>query len=261
MRRLDRRALFASGAAAALLAASGLSAEGLPRRGGRLRIAAADGEGVAAVARGAVFETLTEVAPDGLLRGELATSWHGSSDAAHWRIELREGAVFHDGRGFTAQDAVATLLAEESPVAKDIAEARPARGGIEIALHAGDPHFPYRLSDPMLSVMPAGARPGAMEGWVGTGLYRVVTARDGRQYLGRRVDAHWKDGQAGWVDTVEVIAITDDAVREEALRDGFVDVAEGAEALEAGDHVGQPRIVSERARLDDGRIAERWWIA
>lgn len=261
MRRLDRRALFASGAAAALLAASGLSAEGLPRRGGRLRVAAADGEGVQAVARGAVFETLTEVAPDGLLRGELATAWQGSSDAARWHIELRDGAVFHDGRAFTAQDAIATLLSPQSPVAKDIAEARPVKGGIEIVLVAGDPHFPYRLSDPALSVGPAGRMPEAMEDWVGTGLYRVVTARDGRQYLGRRVDAHWKDGQAGWVDTVEVIAITDDTVREEALRDGFVDVAEAADALTAGDHVGQPRVVSDRARLDDGRIAERWWIA
>ena len=109
MSRLDRRALFASGAAAALLAASGLSAETLPRRGGRLRIAAADGQGVAAVARGAVFETLTEVAPDGLLRGELATGWHGSADARHWRVDLREGAVFHDGRPLTADDVLATL--------------------------------------------------------------------------------------------------------------------------------------------------------
>ena len=92
-------------------------------------------------------------------------------------------------------------------------------------------------------------------------LGRRRTARDGRQYLGRRVDAHWKDGQAGWVDAVEVIAITDADVRDEALRDGFVDIAETGEGLGKGDHVGQPRVVSDRARFDDGRIAERWWIA
>ncbi|MGR3806124.1 ABC transporter substrate-binding protein [Marinibacterium profundimaris] len=265
MRRLDRRALFASGAAAALLAASGLSAENLPRRGGRLRIAAADGAGVAAVAKGAVFETLTEVAPDGLLRGELASAWHGSADATDWRIGLRPGAKFHDGRTCAAGDVIATLLGEASPVADAIAGARAVPGGLEITLWRGDPDFPYRLADPALSVAPGGDLPGAMEDWVGTGLYRVVTARDGRQYLGRRVDAHWKDGRAGWVDTVEVIAVTDPNVRDEALRDGFVDVAEAGDDLTdhlgQADHVGRPRVVSARGRLDDGRIAERWWIA
>ena len=261
MSRLDRRALFASGAAAALLAATGLSADSLPRRGGRLRIAAADGAGVAAVARGAVFETLTEVAPDGLLRGELATGWQGSADAKTWRIALRTDAVFHNGAGFGARDALATLQRPDSPVAGAIAEARAVSGGLEITLTQGDPDFPYRLADPALAIAPGGIMPAAMEDWRGTGLYRVVTARDGRQYLGRRVDAHWKDGQAGWVDAVEVIAITDADVRDEALRDGFVDIAETGEGLGKGDHVGQPRVVSDRARFDDGRIAERWWIA
>ena len=70
------------------------------------------------------------------------------------------------------------------------------------------------------------------------------------------------------------------AVRAEALRDGFVDVAvlpqrdgligrgdfiyhPSAEnmALAARRGVGVPRVVGARAPLDDGRIAERWWIA
>ena len=36
---MDRRALFATGAAAALLAATGVSAAALPKQGGRLRMA------------------------------------------------------------------------------------------------------------------------------------------------------------------------------------------------------------------------------
>ena len=39
MNRIDRRLLFTSGAAAALLAATGVSAQAAPRRGGRLRAA------------------------------------------------------------------------------------------------------------------------------------------------------------------------------------------------------------------------------
>ena len=214
-----------------------------------------------AVARGAVFETLTEVGPGGLLRGELATGWHGSADARHWQIDLRPDAVFHDGRPFTARDASATLMSRTSPVRSRIDVVRTTRGALEVTLKAGDPDFPYRLADPDLSIAPADVDSSNMDAWAGTGLYRVVTARNGRQYLGRRVDAHWKDGEAGWIDTIEVLAITDPDVRLEALRDGHVDVIEDADGLVCADHVGQPRVISDRGRLDDGRIAERWWIA
>lgn len=264
-RHLDRRALFASGAAAALLAASGLSAEDRPQRGGRLRIAAADAAGVLSVARLAVFDTLTEVAPDGILRGELATGWRGSPDARHWQIDLRDDAVFHDGRPFVAADAIGALTAPASPVAATIAEARAATGGIEITLRAGDADFPYRLSTPALAIAPGGIVPADMADWTGTGLYRLAEARQGRHFLGRRMDAHYKDGQAGWFDSVEAIAISDAEVRAEALRDGFVEVAEdpaGADnILPSSGSIARPATISTRGRFDDGRVAERWWMA
>ncbi|MGV6849126.1 MAG: ABC transporter substrate-binding protein [Marinibacterium sp.] len=262
-RNLDRRALFASGAAAALLAASGIGAVAMPRRGGHLRIAAADGAGAMLAARMAVFDTLTEVAPDGLLKGDLATGWHGSEDARRWRIGVREDAVFGDGRPVCPEDAIATLLSAGSPVGDRIAEARAVAGGIEVDLMAPDSHFPYRLADPALVIARGGQVPARMESWVGSGLYRLTHGSDGRHFLGRRVDAHPRDGQAGWADSVEVIALSDAAVRAEALRDGFVDVAEDpadASGLMATDRVAKPAMVSSRGRLDDGRIAERWWM-
>lgn len=261
MRPLDRRALFASGAAAALLSASGLSAKDMPRRGGRLRVATADGAGVTAIARGAVFETLTQVAPDGLLRGELAQSWIGNSDATHWHLTLRTDAVFHDGQPFTADHAIAALTAETSPIAPHIAGVTTVSDGLYLSLAHSDPHLPYRLADPALSITQNGTMSDDMDRWIGTGLYRVVSARNGRQYLGRRVDAHWKDGQAGWADTIETISITDDTVRREALRDGIVDIIEIENRLDTSDTVGRPHQVSTRAPFDDGRLAERWWRA
>ena len=76
MTRIDRRALFASGAAAALLAATGASLADTPKAGGTLRLAVPRDDSLEQLARGAVFDTLTEIAPDGTLRGELATGWH-----------------------------------------------------------------------------------------------------------------------------------------------------------------------------------------
>lgn len=264
-RDFDRRALLGSGAAAALLAASGLSLDAQPRRGGHLRIAAADADGVMMLARMAVFDTLTEVAPDGGLRGELATDWTGGADAKTWRLSLRDDAVFHDGRPFAPEDALGALAAPFSPVAPMIADMRTVSGALEVALLAPDPDFPYRLSDPALAVGPGGPVPESMGDWVGTGLYHLVRGAEGRHFLGRRMDDHYKDGRAGWFDAVDAITVTDLDVRVEALRDGHVDVieaeAEEKPALTASNAITTPRVVSGRARLDDWRIGERWWRA
>ena len=119
MNVLDRRALFASGAAAALLAASGVSAA--PMRGGRLRAALSgasrddrwdavpSGLFMQAAVQGAVFDTLTEIAADGTLRGELATGWQAEDGGRVWTFDLRSDVSFHDGVPLTAQDVVASL--------------------------------------------------------------------------------------------------------------------------------------------------------
>ena len=97
MTRIDRRALFASGAAAALLAATGVSA--MPKRGGVLRAALSgaardqvwgpNGGLMIQAARSAVLEGLTEIAADGTLRGVLAERWDSREDGRIWTFQLR----------------------------------------------------------------------------------------------------------------------------------------------------------------------------
>ncbi|MCE8005473.1 ABC transporter substrate-binding protein [Aestuariivita sp.] len=273
MSRLDRRALFTSGAAAALLAATGVSLEAAPRRGGRLRLAVPRMDARFKMAlRGAVYDTLTEVGPDGLLRGELALSWDSDTHARDWVLQLRPGVTFHDGQAFAAEDARRSLSgfgAAGIEVAGD--------HSLRIHLDASNPQLPYLLADPDL-VMRPGGRWGEMP--VGTGLYKAQRYQDDRHFLGQRVKPHYKDGQAGWFDSVEIAVIPDAAVRAEALRDGFVDVADLPQAASLGDTaalflhpdakalelaarqgVGVPRQIGTRSALDDGRIAQRWWMA
>ena len=273
MSRLDRRALFTSGAAAALLAASGVSLNAAPRRGGRLRLAVPRADGRFEMAmRGAVYETLTEVGPDGLLRGELATSWTSDAAGREWMLDLRQDARFHDDRPFTSDDAAQSLQTHGLVADLDMAGAHR----LHIHLATPDPQLPYLLADPLMVMLPGGADPDTPNG---TGLYNVQRYQAGRHFLGRRVQPHYKDGQAGWFDEVEIAVIPDPAIRAEALRDGFVDVADlphadglgdtsalilrpDAEAIElaARDGVGVPRHLGARAPLDDGRIAQRWWM-
>lgn len=272
MTRIDRRALFASGAAAALLAATGASLADTPKKGGTLRLAVPRDDSLERVARGAVFDTLTEIAPDGTLRGELATGWQTDADARVWSFDLRDDAVFHDGEPLHVVDVLAVLA--EVGRTEALASNR-----LRLELAEANPGLPFILADSRFAVTRAGETVSPLRNANGTGCYRVERAEDGRHFLGRRVEGHYKDGQAGWADAVEVIVIPDSAVRAEALRDGYVDIAalpdqagmrgtrgvrfhpsEADMALAVSGAVGMPRQIAGNAALDDGRIAERWWM-
>ncbi len=292
---IDRRALFASGAAAALLAASGVSAQPAPQRGGRLRLAlsgatrsdsfdlrraAEPGLFMQVATAGLVFDALTEVAADGTLRGELATGWRSNADGSRWEFDLRSDAEFHNGSAFTAQDVVASFGAHLSTHLFDVTGLE-ATGphSLVIKLAQGDPDLPFRLSAPDLVILPLGPDAGFAEG-VGTGLYRLHKFDAGRHLVAHRVGTHYKDGRAGWFDSVELVSLTADAVRAEALRDHLVDAAdlthvdglgdlEGLRVLpeehfmtSAVDHcIALPGQIGRRWPLDNLRAAERWWMA
>ncbi|OED49520.1 ABC transporter substrate-binding protein [Leisingera sp. S232] len=279
MTRIDRRALFTSGAAAALLAAAGGSVNASPKTGGVLRVAVPrEGGMLEQAARGAVYDRLTEISSDGLLRGELAVSWTSAPDARTWTFDLREDAVFHEGTQLTAEHVVASLTV----LGVEGADLRTATalGSHQLLLELVEPnpHLPYLLADAGQLVSLDGALPVSLSDAVGTGCYRVASAQEGRHFRASRVAGHYKAGTAGWVDTVEITVIPDASVRAEALRDGYVDVAALPEpcgllqrgkflyhpssrdmALAARHDVGIPRTVGQRVPLDDGRIAERWW--
>lgn len=267
MTRLDRRALFSSGAAAALLAATGVSLDAAPRTGGRLRLALPRDDSLARLVRGATFDTLTEIAPNGVLKGELATSWRADPQGRIWTIDLREDVRFHDETPLNAIDVADTLQGKlNMPTRIEAVSASRMR----IELRDTCPDLPFLLARQEFAIARAET--------VGTGCYCIERMVADRHYLGRRVSEHYKSGQAGWVDSMEAVVIPDAAVRAEALRDGFVDVAAlprsdllarlddlvfhpSTENMTLAVHrrVGMPKSIGA-GPMDDGRLAERWWM-
>ncbi|WP_164661433.1 ABC transporter substrate-binding protein [Tropicibacter sp. Alg240-R139] len=267
MTRIDRRALFSTGAAAALLAATGVSLDAAPKAGGTLRLAVPKDGSLDCVARGAMFDTLTEIAPDGTLRGELAQSWHSSDEARIWTFDLRADVMFHDGAPLRPEDVIQALTR-----LPDLASIETvADHQLRVELTNSTPGLPFTLADDAFCI--------TRDQTIGTGCYRAVHLQEGRNFRGAKIKNHYKAGQAGWLNQIEVIMIPNANVRAEALRDGYVDVAalpapsglrerakyryhpsERDMALAVADTVGLPRQVSIRAALDDGRIAERWWM-
>jgi len=281
MTRIDRRALFTSGAAAALLTATGVSLQAAPRSGGRLRLAVArENNALMHVVRGAVFETLTEIASDGVLRQELAVGWQGDKNAREWVFDLRDGVEFHDGKALEARDVAASIQAHGHdllPGVKSVAAIGRLR--VRLELTHGNPDLPYLLASPALFIAPGGQVDRPLAKAVGTGLYRVSQLQEKRHFLGHRIPSHHKDGLAGWAESIEVIVIPRADIRAEALRDGYVDVASlplpdgllgrgdfqlfpSAQKMVLAAHrgVGVPKVIGAQSPLDDGRIGERWWM-
>ena len=279
---MDRRALFSTAAAAALLAATGVSAAGMPQRGGRLRMALSgaqrsdawnrgDGLFMQVARQGLVFDTLTEVAADGSLRGELATGWTSAEGARVWYFDLRDDVHFHDGRRFGAADVVASAAGFDDGVVSAVGPYRVA-----FTLDTPDPRLPMRMAQPEFYISAAHA-PGQ---GIGTGLYRVKHFTPGQRLLTERVAAHYKDGTAGWFDEVELTSIPSETVRGQALAEYLVDAVDVKEAgtlrslseiilspsarspMQAvSSAVAMPGRISSLRPLDNLRAAERWWFA
>jgi peptide/nickel transport system substrate-binding protein len=291
--KLDRRALFASGAAAALLAATGVSALAQPASGGRFRAALSGarrsdtfdarqpmGVFMQVAMVGAIFDTLTEIAADGTLRGELATGWSGSSDAQSWVFELRKGVTFHNGHAFGARDVVASLSLHRDTAFASIRQiVLLGEHRVQIDLNAPNPHFPLLLADPRFVMYPEQAMGRAQDEGIGTGLYRVSRFNPGQQFIGTRVERHYKDGTAGWFDEIELVSVPSAQVRAQALSEHLVDAADldaSFDELEQSGiavlpgvkdaayavwrDVGLPVRLGRHGPLDNLRAAERWWM-
>ncbi|MEX0283368.1 MAG: ABC transporter substrate-binding protein [Paracoccaceae bacterium] len=271
MTRFDRRALFASGAAAALLAATGMSLAATPKRGGHLRIAVPRADGLAPAASAAVFETLTELTPDGVLRGRLATGWHSTQNAAVWVLTLRTDASFHDGAPVRAEDVAVSL--EHAPIGLpalvDIALTGP--DGVRLTLADSDPHLPIRLAGSDCIICPATNQGGL----IGSGLYAVRHVTAGGGLAAVRVDDHYLAEEAGWADKVDIVAMSDPGIRAEALGDGMVEAAVFPEETRLAQYSGLRRlplsgapelVLSDRVGCApatagmDSRMAERLWL-
>lgn len=241
---ISRRGLLQSGVAAGVLAATGLPLRA-QTRGGKLT-AGLGGANTSdswdarthsdifmiASAQGSVFDSLTEVAADGSLVGELAENWEATADAKTWTFNLRQGVTFHNGKSFGADDVIESLqmhLGEESksaakPIVEGIAEMNKiTEHQIQFVLTSGNADFPYLMSDYHILMYPAGQIEEAIAQGIGTGLYEVTSFDPGVRMTASRYADHYKGDSAGFFDEIEYIAINDNTARMNALMTGQVD--------------------------------------
>ncbi len=172
------------------------------------------------------FEGLTRLDPHLRLEPALAETWESPNDLT-WRVHLRRGVRFHDGRPLTSADVVFSLeRARRHPRSAlglylgSISEVRAADAAtVDILTSTPKAVLLNKLS--FVAIVPAGSPERIVEP-VGTGPYRLTPARDGEVVALKAFDGYW--GAQPPEAHVELRVVPDPAEAARRLAAGELDV-------------------------------------
>jgi len=214
-----------------------------PKKGGRLRLGMAGGsttdsldpatmtDAMAYNINWQIRNCLVEVDYKGNPIPELAESWESSPDAAKWTFKLRKDVEFHNAKTMKAEDVIASINWHRSKESKSAAKgivdpiADIRSDGdytLVFTLKEGNADFPYILSDPGLTIVPAGTSGADWDKGLGTGGYTLISHEPGHNALTKRNPNYWKEGRAHF-DEVETVGISDVTSRVVALNRRQID--------------------------------------
>jgi peptide/nickel transport system substrate-binding protein len=168
---------------------------------------------------------------------ELAESWEASKDAATWTFKLRKGVEFHNGKTMDAEDVIYSINhhrgKDSKSAAKGVVDAiadikADGKNTVVFTLSGGNADFPYIASDYHLTIVPAGTKGDDWIKGVGTGAYSIEKFEPGIVSVGKRNPNFFKEGRAHF-DKVEMLVITDNASRTNALKTNAIDMMSGVQ--------------------------------
>lgn len=239
MRVLVAGGMAATGAGGLLAGATSAFAAEVPKKGGKIRVAYDVGSTADTLdpAKGAVgsdyirffmfYSSLTQLDPSLTPQMNIATSMD-TSDAKVWTIKLRKGVTFHDGKALTPADVVFSLTRHKNPataskvksLADQFAEVKASGPNeVQITLAAANADLPVILATPQFVIVKDGTTD--FSAGIGTGPYKLKTFKPGVTTVGVRNDSYWKPGLPH-LDQIELISISDNAARVNALLSGDV---------------------------------------
>lgn len=214
-----------------------------PKRGGHLRVGMNDANtndsldpstflsSVPVCTSRAARDSLVEIGADNRLQPALAESWEASPDAKTWRFKLRSGVEFSDGKSLTPEDVINSINVHRGDQSKSgakgvfeqITDVKADGGVVVVQLNAANADFPWVLTDYHMTVLPTKDGKADVLSPVGTGCYKIAEFQPGVRVALERNPNSWQSGTAGFVDSVEILVLLDDAARQNALVAGTVD--------------------------------------
>jgi peptide/nickel transport system substrate-binding protein len=172
------------------------------------------------------YDRLVAFGPDMELVPELALTWQNPSDTL-WRIRLRHGVVFHDGRPFGAEDVAASIRRARalpgSRVAyylESVADVRATDSEtLEIVTALPSPILLNKLA--FIGIVPRDTPLSPITRPIGTGPFRFLSGTPGKAIEGKRFDRYW--GPAPAWESVRFVSLPDARSRAEAVSSGAAD--------------------------------------
>jgi peptide/nickel transport system substrate-binding protein len=194
-----------------------------------------------------LYDGLTKRGADGSTQPALAQSWKQSSDGKTWTFTLRSGVKYHDGREFTAKDAVANIKRVLNPdtasqVLKRVSDVQQAvaKDDHTLVLHLKQPNalLPTALID--LKMSDVGTIAKVNDNGNGTGPFKLEDfVPDDHVTLKANPD-YW--GPKAKVGSIKIVRAADTTSAVTSLRTGELTMLWGvppsdAKTLKASDSV------------------------
>ena len=185
-----------------------------------------------------IYNAITTFTPDGEMVPDICVNWE-LPDERTYVFHLRQGVTFHNGDAFTAEDAKFTFDRVRDPKTgstvrwrvADVEEVK-ARDTHTLEIRLRKPYAPF------LAYMDnTGGRVACMlnkkavtdmgfekyqRNPVGTGPFKVVSWKEGKEIVTKKHDTYWKEGTP-YLDAVEWKFMPDANVQALALRKGEID--------------------------------------
>ncbi len=176
-----------------------------------------------------VYDYLIDIDPLSNPVPRLATDWAISDDGLTYTLTLAEGATWHDGSPFSAEDVVWTfdrLRATEGTPTFDLyrnVAGVAATGDLEVTftLTNPNPFFLYDLSDNHALILKAGTE-DADTNFNGTGPFKVTSYSPEDRIVMAANESYFIPGQPRLAG-LEIIFFNDETAAVEALRGGQID--------------------------------------
>ena len=244
----SRRAVLAASALAPVLmtVTQALAQGTAPKRGGTLNalltpeppvlVLGVNSQGPTLVCASKIYQGLLKYSPKLEPLPELAKSWELSDDKRTYTFHLQDGVTWHDGKPFTADDVVFSIMKfhmELSPRARGIfakIKETTAPDPLTVRLTLDAPFDPFLLMFDVTTVamVPRHIYEGtdyrtnpANQTPIGTGPFRFTEWQRGNFIRLRRNEAYWKPGQP-YLDEIIFRIVPDSQSRGIALQSGQV---------------------------------------
>lgn len=171
---------------------------------------------------------LVEVAADGSAKPELAESFEAADKGAKWIFTLRKGATFSNGKSLTPDDVVKTFKSHGAEGSNSAVKSLMAAitdikadGDNKVVFTLAEPNadFPFLTADYHLNVLAYNG--DEVDYTVGCGPYLLKDFQPGvRAILERNPNCY----KQGFLDSAEMVGVTDPATRQLALQSGETDM-------------------------------------